>query len=301
LNSQTIAEFKALANVQLDIHVVNSFPSLAPMISDSSSWTIVDFQGDDIPSIVGGNKASSADFWDQSDNNGSSDLETVLKPVRFVNNGFESVTVVVESYQPADGYSSSIPSASTTVFPESNSSAYLELPLGTYTFCYYWQLDSDVNHDDYFDYHHRSTSAVTLNNNSSDTPETATAVTLSPDSVVSNPNGKCGEEIVADPGDGTLTPEEAINAGAHSYIITCEGDEMCDGESELITLTNQFNLPNLIIDSGDGQIDSFSRVSHNQYAWTDEDGLVFTLTFTNYGFTYYWDPLEVILYYTLQD
>jgi hypothetical protein len=302
MNSLIMTDFEAQINLLLDIDIVDSHPSLTPTISESSSWTYFDIQRDGSPSIVGDNNgSSSADFWDQSDDSNTIDLETVLKPVRFVNNGFESVTVVVESYEPAEGYSRSTPSASTTVFPESTSSNYLELPLGTYSFCYYWQLDTDVNNDDYFDYHHRSTSAVTINNNSSDNPESATVVTLSPDSVVSNPNGKCGEEIVADPGNSTLTPEEAKNAGTHGYIITCEGDEACQGESEFITITNKFKDGAVTITADAEEMEYFTRVGPNQYNWLDDDGLVFTLTFTDYGFTYYWDPLEVILYYTLQD
>lgn len=300
LYSSNLLDFGDTVNNLFNINISANYPSLAPVVTDSSDWSYY------APSISG----SSADFWDQSGDdddsgssssgsNGSPDTIDVHKPIRFINNGFEPVTVVVESYEPAPGLNPAVSSASTVVFPESNSSAYLDLPQGTYTFCYYWQLDTDFNNDDYFDYHHRSTSAVTLNENSSSIPESAITVALNPDGTVSNPNGKCGGGY-ADAGIGDLTPAEAANAGTHTYHVTCEGSEYCEGESDLFTFTISFGEASFTL-TGEGENEYFTRVGENQYTWSDGEGEIYTLIFTTDGFYYYWDFFEVILYYTLTD
>ncbi len=198
LDSSVMTDIESQVDLLLDIKTVSAYPSVAPAIADSSGW---DFS--DVVTAVGpvsdssspitdstapispddgddDSGAPSSDFWDQGEDDGDSggssvDEDPQYKPLRFTNNGFDAVTVVVETYEPAPGYSAAKPAASTVVYPESNSSAYLELPLGTYTFCYYWQLDQDVNNDDYFDYHHRTTASFSLNNNSSNNPESAIA------------------------------------------------------------------------------------------------------------------------------
>lgn len=300
MHSRIMTDFPTFIDMCLDVATIQMHPSLAPVVTDSSDWSYY------VPQI----SDSSADFWGQpgdnddsmsssSGSNGSPDTIDIHKPVRFINNGFEAVTVVVESYEPAPGLNPAVSSASTVVFPESNSSAYLDLPQGTYTFCYYWQLDTDYNNDDYFDYHHRSTSPVTLNENSSSIPESAVTVSLNPDSVVSNPNGKCGEGYT-NAGNGNLTPAEAANAGTHTYVFTCEGHEWCEGEWELFTFNISFGEASFTL-TGEGENSYFVRVGENQYTWTGSDGEVYTLTFTMDGFRYYNDPLGATLYYTLAD
>lgn len=300
MHSRIMTDFPTFIDMCLDVAIIQMHPSLAPVVTDSTGWSYY------VPQI----SDSSADFWGQSSvdddssssssgSDGAADAIDDQKPVRFINNGFEAVTVVVESYEPAPGLSPAVSSASTVVFPESNSSAYLDLPQGTYTFCYYWQLDTDYNNDDYFDYHHRSTSPVTLNENSSSIPESAVTVSLNPDSVVSNPNGKCGGGY-ADTGYGYLTPAETANAGTHTYLVTCEGSEYCEGESELFTFTISFGEASFTL-TGEGENEYFTRVGENQYTWSDDEGEIYTLIFTTDGFYYYWDLFETILYYTLTD
>ena len=218
MHSLIMTDIEAQVNLLLDIDIITVKPAIANQIADSSAWSY------DLPAIststagmrVAGDNEPSVTFADIDLGSSPAISPKATKPVRFDNNGFESVTVKVASYAPAAGYSASVPSASTIVSPNSSSSAYMDLPLGTYTFCYEWQLDQDVNNDDYFDYHHRSTNSVSLTANASDNPNNALTVTLSPDSAVSNPNGKCGQDPAAD--STALTAEEAANAGSRAYF-----------------------------------------------------------------------------------
>jgi len=235
VNSRTMTDFEASMSLLIDLSTAISMPSLAPAITDSSAWTYTPAAISSISGSIspGNDSSSSGDSSGGSPSSGSSSIGgstagggdtpastcSDLKPLRFNNTGFETATVRVETYQPAPGCSASIPSASTVVSPDSSSSNYLELPPGSYTFCYEWQLDEDYNNDDMFDYHHRTTSSYTLSGNSSSSPGSATTVSISPDSTVSNPNGRCGENLPAGPDTSTtgLTPEEAANQGTHTY------------------------------------------------------------------------------------
>ncbi len=296
MNTRTLTNLKAQADLALDIQTMLMQPALAPILDEQSPWSF------DLPQI-GDSSAPILPSPDDEDspvgttpNDSSSGdvVETpILKPLRFDNNGFRPVTVKVESYIPAEGYSPTKPTASTVVFPESNSSAYLELSLGTYTFCYEWELDEDYNNDDTIDYHHKTTSSATLNVNSSDNPESAISVTLSPDSNVSNPNGKCGETVLETNGD--LTPEEAANAGTHTYTSACQGvvfTYSCnDDPAETQTLTIEFTETSVVIYNWEGETETFSRTGVNQYVET-EDTSVYTLIFTADGFSMSWVDAE---------
>jgi len=229
MNSHIMTNFEAQIELLFDVYTVNSFPSLAPVIQSSSTWNYdVPALSDSSPFIIAQNddQVSSSNPAGDHDTPGNSD-QSVLKPVRFLNNGFEPVTVVIESYEPAAGETRARSTASVVVNPDSNSSAYMELPTGTYTFCYYWQLDEDLNNDDYFDYNHRITKAITINQNSSNNPKNATLVTLNPDNAVSSPNGKCGEVVEQQLG---LSAEEKTNEGTHNYRATCKGADWCEGK-----------------------------------------------------------------------
>jgi hypothetical protein len=296
MNAVIWTDFEATVNVFLNINTISAIPSAAPAISDSTGWSynvpaISDSTG--AISSSGGSAASSSGN-DQpppvSSSEDSSDAqdEPRLKPIRFTNNGFEPVTVVVESYEPAPGLSAYVPGASTVVMPESNSSAYLNLPTGTYTFCYYWQLDEDYNNDDYFDYHHRTTSAYTLNVNSSDSVESAATVSLSPDSNVSNPNGKCGETNAQD--DGSLTPEERANQGIHQYEVSCQGEfkDWCNGQIEILTVKVTFFEGGAEAGRAESNDpDTLVNVARNTYTWTNIDGDIWIYIFTMEGMRYY--------------
>ena len=329
MESTIMTDIELQVNLLLDIDIINTQPSLAPAIADSSGWSytvpaITDSTSPISPSASGAGDDSSggADFWsDASDDDDSSapvgdssapissgdsgigaDGVLMYKPLRFTNNGFDPVTVVVETYTPPPGYESEpIPTASTVVFPESNSSGLLNLPEGTYTFCYYWQLEEDFNNDGYFDYHHRTTSTFTLSKNSSDNPESAIAVTLSPDSVVSNPNGKCGESA---PQNSGLTAEEQANAGVHNYLEACVGVDWCDGYTESVTLQLDFSSAGVLVTNltdSDVEPTFFSRTGTNTYAWINIDGDAFTLVFTMDGFSYYMDLESGAFVFTLQN
>ena len=133
------------------------------------------------------------------------------------------------NYTPAEGVTASMSRASTVVFRGSNPSANLSLPLGSYVFCYDWDLGTDVDNDGYVDYAHKNTSSVTLTSQSTDNMNSARVVTLNPGSM-NNPNGKCGETAPPPAGNaGGLTPQELANQGTHTYAMNC----VCNGASEL--------------------------------------------------------------------
>jgi predicted small lipoprotein YifL len=112
-------------------------------------------------------------FW------GNPDLP--MKPVGFFNSGTIAFTVQAQTYIPPGETNPTTPSdASTVAFPGGgNSSSYLSLPLGTYTWCYWWDV-GDINNDSYLEYFHAyDTRPFLLDENSSDDPELARVVTLS--------------------------------------------------------------------------------------------------------------------------
>jgi hypothetical protein len=219
---------------------------------------------------------------EESEIGGSGIIEK--RPVRFTNNGFEPVTVIVESYEPAPGLSPEIPAGSTVVSPETNSSASLELPLGTYTFCYYWQLDQDYDNDDYFDYHHRVTTAYSLNENSSKDIQSSVTVTLNPESNISNPNGKCGEVIAEN--NMNLTPEEQANQGVHTCSLYYHAPdvEWLDGETDTVSVSVAFSNGSAQMGIAGGEQYTLTPAGHNTYTWLDDNGNIQTYIFTMEGF-----------------
>ena len=289
MNSLIMTDIELQVDLLLDIDIFTVKPSIAKQGAVSSSWS------HDVPAItsstaglrVAGASQPGVSFAGVDSGPSSGAGVQITKPVRFDNNGFESVTVKVASYSPAAGYGAAVPSASTVVSPDSNSSAYLDLPPGDYTFCYEWQLDQDADNDGYFDYHHRQTGSVSLTASASDNPSTAVTVTLSPDSAVSNPNGKCGQTAPASAASG-LTPEEAANAGSHSYLMTCPAESWCGGESLLVSLDISFSGNTISVVDKDmgGEITVLNRTGLNQYTYIDEDGESRVLTFNLQGFQY---------------
>ncbi len=321
VNSRTMTSFEDSMSLLIDLSTAITLPSMAPTIADNSSWTYTPAAISSISSSIspGNGSSSGSSPSDGSSSSGDSSIGDSTagggdapastcpdpKPLRFNNTGFETVTVRVETYQPAPGCSAATPSASTVVSPDSSSSSYLELPPGSYTFCYEWQLDEDYNNDDMYDYHHRTTSSYTLSENSSSSPGSAATVTISPDSTVSNPNGRCGETLPAGPDTNTsgLTPEEAANQGTHTYLPSCTGDDFwCDGDHETITLNLNFSASSLTIGiprEGDTQV--FTRLGPNHFSWANIDGDIFLTTFTMDGFSYGMDEYGIIVSFTLLD
>ena len=103
-----------------------------------------------------------------------------LKPVCFLNTGTIAATVMAWSFIPLDSESPATPSdASTVAFPGGNPSACLSLPLGTYTWCYHWEL-GDLDGDLYIDYAHAfDTYPVLLDESDFDSLDLAEKVSLS--------------------------------------------------------------------------------------------------------------------------
>jgi hypothetical protein len=122
-----------------------------------------------------------------------------LKPVGFVNHGSIAATVMAWTYKPLGSDSPGIPSnASTVSFPPTapglwpNSSRFLLLPLGTYTWCYYWEL-GDVNNDGMMEYAHAiDTRPVVLDEADSDDLDSAEQVDISAPPGTDELDGMCG-------------------------------------------------------------------------------------------------------------
>jgi hypothetical protein len=155
-----------------------------------------------------------------SENGGSGIV--LQKPLRFSNQGLFGATVIVESYTPPPDSSAIKSNASTVVFPGGNTSSSLSLPIGEYTFCYYWELDGDADNDGYVDYAHATTGKVTLSATSPDNVENAQVVSLNPENR-SSPNGKCGQAVQPPSGSAlNLTPQESANQGENFYLCSYE-------------------------------------------------------------------------------
>ena len=206
------------------------------------------------------------------------------KALQFANSGLYDATVRVFSYTPADGVTAGMSSASTVVFQGSNPSANLSLPLGTYIFCYYWDLGTDVDNDGYVDYAHNNTGSVTLSASSSDDTNSAQVVTLKPGSM-NNPNGKCGETAPPPSGNaGGLTPQELANQGTHTYRIDCPTEELLETEATVIGFKFVAGGANVEDESDEW---FYNKINVNTYThdYTDAFVATYTFTFTNEGFT----------------
>ena len=165
-------------------------------------------------------------------------------------------------------------SASTVVFPESNSSAQLSLPIGEYVFCYYWDLGTDANNDGYVDYAHKNTGKVTLSQTSPDNVAAAQVVTLHPQKT-SSPNGRCGENLQPKTSTFSLTPQELANQGTHTY--TC-GPVI--GEYSTSQATSVFFENGVDFQTEDAK-EFLSKIEPNRYVWNEEGTII---VYTNDGF-----------------
>lgn len=120
--------------------------------------------------------------------NGDSGLPQ--RPVMFHNTGTLAYTVRPRSYIKPDGISGAPVNASTAVFP-GGSSGSLTLPLGTYTWCYDWDM-GDIDGDGRVDYLHTlDNRAVTLTAASSDSLDAAVIVDLAAPATGGAYMGKC--------------------------------------------------------------------------------------------------------------
>lgn len=116
-----------------------------------------------------------------------------LKPVRFNNLGTVAYTVSPWSYAPPGGIAGPAgPNPSTVAFPGGNTSNYLSLPYGTYTWCYWWEI-GDSNQDGILEYAHAiDERLVTLDESSSDDLEFAVQVDLAAPADTGMSYGQCG-------------------------------------------------------------------------------------------------------------
>ncbi len=123
---------------------------------------------------------------------GEGNSSGILKPVCFMNTGASPATVMPWTYIPLNTESPAMPSnASTVASPGGNSSACLSLPLGTYTWCYHWEL-GDVNGDGYIEYAHAfNAPRVVLDESDTDDLDLAEKVTLSPIAGTGEQPGVC--------------------------------------------------------------------------------------------------------------
>jgi len=135
---------------------------------------------------------------------GSNDLP--LKPVGFVNYGTINATVRPWTYVPlgANEPQTPAPAASTVSSAQGtggdwpNSSRFISVPLGTYTWCIDWE-EEDQDGDGYFDYYHYyETETTLLDENDSDELAFAEEVAImAPPSAAPIYRGKCGEEDIS--------------------------------------------------------------------------------------------------------
>jgi len=128
-----------------------------------------------------------------------------LKPVGFVNYGTINATVRPWTYVPlgTNEPQTPAPAASTVSSAQGmggnwpNSSRFISVPLGTYTWCIDWE-EEDQDGDGYFDYYHYfETEPTLLDENDSDDLELAEEVSISaPPANAPIYEGKCGEPEV---------------------------------------------------------------------------------------------------------
>lgn len=134
----------------------------------------------------------------------SSQGNNTLKPVGFVNYGSYNATVRAWTYIPLGEVeprpapvASTVSDAQGTGGDWPNTSRFLSVPMGTYTWCIDWQ-EEDKNEDGYFDYYHYLTVEPTvLDENDSDELDFAEEVSISapPDSAPIY-EGKCYEHPI---------------------------------------------------------------------------------------------------------
>jgi len=125
----------------------------------------------------------------------SGNNEGPLKPVCFLNTGTIAATIMPWTYIPLNTDSAARPpNASTVANPGGNSSACLSLPLGTYTWCYHWEL-GDVNDDGMIDYAHTQwLPRVVLDESDTDDMDLAEKVSLTAPAGFEEKSGQCNLE-----------------------------------------------------------------------------------------------------------
>jgi hypothetical protein len=118
-----------------------------------------------------------------------------LKPVCFLNIGTTAATIMPWTYVPLNTETAAMPPyASTVASPGGNSSACLSLPLGTYSWCYHWEV-GDVNDDGMIEYAHTLwLQRVVLDESDTDDMDLAEKVPLSAPAGLEEKPGQCDLE-----------------------------------------------------------------------------------------------------------
>jgi len=151
-----------------------------------------------------------------------------IKPVRFRNLGTVAYTVSAWSYKPLDSSYPFIASVASTVATPggSNSSNSLSLPLGTYTWCYWWEL-GDTNGDGIMEYAHAiDNRPVLLDESDSDDLDFAETVDLAAPASSGVSYGQCGLDItpfIVDQKHVDAIIGPAVNMGHDTDAITLRG------------------------------------------------------------------------------
>jgi hypothetical protein len=176
-----------------------------------------------------------------------------LKPVGFVNYGEFDATVQAYNYYPLGSSEPAPPSAASTVSSADdgggdwpNSSRFISVPLGTYSWCIDWE-EGDLDDDGQIDYfHYFQNDPTTLDDNDSDDLELAEEVAISaPPSTAPIYAGKCTSAaldscagksqhvvVYSSPGwiNGTdLQTEVIAYANTGAYPPTTEGITITNG------------------------------------------------------------------------
>jgi hypothetical protein len=151
----------------------------------------------------------------QGSGEGSSGIGGPTRPVGFVNHGRFDAVVMPWTFLPQGSDRPEIPPDVSTVStaPGSpglwpNSSRFLSLPFGTYTWCFAWD-EGDLNGDGYVDYFHFfDERPVTVDENASDDPDLALQVDFSapPEGGEEILPGPCGDQPADDGEPGEPTP-----------------------------------------------------------------------------------------------
>ncbi len=167
------------------------------------------------------------------------------RPVGFINEGPYHATVTVAGYRPDPLYTRDprlFPFPSTVSFAPSapywpNPSRFLSLPVGGYSFCYYWTDKQDKDKDGYFDmYHTYLWDAITLTVDMPTDLDLAPNLTIHTDLPDAEP-GDCGRlerDVSVMPTAlklPTYTPMLEERAGTPSATITLRGRTPTVGSS----------------------------------------------------------------------
>jgi hypothetical protein len=169
-----------------------------------------------------------------------------LRPVGFVNSGPYNATVMPWTYVPAGSTDFvPVPDVSTASFAPTgpglwpNSSRFLSLPIGTYTWCMEWTDGRDENDDQYFDYYHWiDPREVTLDENDSTDLTFAEEVTFNteyatpgecdnpPYGVAGSASGAGGVQIIPGAGQVTIRLTWATTDDLDLHVTEPNGEEI---------------------------------------------------------------------------